>query len=360
MRKNTGTSVVECKSRYLGCIVGAALGDNMGYAVEGMTWEERQEYFGEAGIVEPFFNTEYGCCLVSDDTQMALFTMDGLEWAHIRITNRLIGSYESSGVWQSYARWYYTQTGIILDDYIMHKHEHEPVALSSIGVKTSLEYEEFYSNRNPSEETLVALESKQMGTMEMPTNSFRDASCLTRVAPVGFFLHDHPEQAFEVAVRLAAITHGHPSGFLSAGVYAYIIAELTNGKNMDMAVVSALVELKKYSYIDEINEVVDYALHLSECDEPVSRALDMLGQGYSAEEVLAKGLYCALKAESFEEALWLAANCGGNSSATGFVAGSLVGTLMGDVKIPEEWQQHLELRGMMIRWVDKLYKLKGE
>lgn len=358
MRKNNGST--DGKSRYLGCMIGAAIGDSMGYTMEVPMDEEVWSNYSENGIKEPYYNPQFGKSLVSDDTQMALFTMDGLEWAYIRCTSRGIGSYESSGVWQSYARWYYTQTGIVLDDHIMHKHEHEPVALSSIGIKTALEYDEFYSNRNPSEETLMALETKQMGTLEMPITSFKDSSCLTRVAPVGFFLHDKPSEAFEVAARLAAITHGHPSGYLSAGVYAYIIAEVTSGKNMDAAVVNALVELKKYSYIDEVNDVVDYALHLSECDEKWSRAVSMLGDGYTAEEVLAMGLYCALKAENFEEAVQMAANCGGMSSSIGFVSGSLMGALVGDVKIPEAWQQNLELRQMIINWVDKLYKLRGE
>ncbi len=346
------------KDRFIGCILGGAIGDGMGYAVEGLDLLEREQYFPDGKITEPFFNEETGSLMISDDTQMVMFTMDGMMWAYIRCNSRGIGSYESSGVWQSYARWYYTQTGIILDDYILHKHEHEPVALSTIGIKTILEYEELYSNRNPSEESLLSLESLQMGTMEMPVSDFKDPSCLTRVAPAGLFLHDEPSTAFLVAARLAAITHGNPTGYLAAGTYAYILAEVLNEKNLDEAVRNALLELKKYSYIDEVNDTLEYALHLSECDYGWEQCLELIGEGTSAEGVLAMGVYCALKAENYEEAAIWAANAKGLSSSAAFVAGSLAGAFLGDMSIPAEWKSRLELKEMMLSWIDKFYKLR--
>ena len=356
MRRNTGE--MDAKERYIGCIVGGAIGDSMGYVVENLSDYEIAERFFDEGITQPYADEELGKVLISDDTQMALFTMDGMMWAYIRCNSRGIGSYEASGVWQSYARWYYTQTNIVLDDYIMHKHEHEPVALSTIGVKTILEYEELYSNRGPSEESLLALESKQMGTMEMPLNSFKDPSCLARVAPVGLFLHEDPATAFAVAARLAAITHGNPSGYLAAGAYACIIAEVLNGKNLDVAVQRALLQLKQYYYIDEVNDVLEYALHLSECGDDWKQSIMLIGEGETAEDVLAMAVYCALKADSYEEAVRMAANCGGISSSIACVCGSIAGAMVGGNGIPAEWQHNLELHQMMLNWIDKLYKLR--
>lgn len=350
MRKNLST--IDLKNRFLGCIIGGAVGDAMGFVMENNFDYEIDE------IEEPYIDEETGKFLISDDTQLALFTMDGMQWAYIRCSSRGIGSYEASGVWQSYGRWYYTQTNEILDEYIMHKHEHEPVALSTIGVKTILEYEELYSNRFPSEETLGALGTRQMGSMEMPFNDFKDASCVTRVAPVGMFLHDNLEETFSVAARLAAITHGNPTGYLAAGTYACIIAEVINGRDLDEAVRNALLELKKYMYIDEVNDTLEYALHLSECDVEGKSAMEMIGEGLNADDVLAMGVYCALKAESYEEAVKMAVNCGGASSSIGFISGSIIGAMQGDAAVPEDWKQNLELRKMMTTWVDKLYQLR--
>lgn len=354
MRKNNNG--IYLKDRFIGCMLGGAIGDSMGYIKEQLDAGILEDSMDE--ITEPLYNKESGSVLVSDDTQMALFTMDGMEWAYIRCTSRGIGSYESSGVWQSYARWYYTQTGIVLDEYILHKHEHEPVALSSIGVKTILEYDEFYSNRNPSMESIDALSTGEMGMINMPLNDYKDASCVARVAPAGLFLHDAPEDAFFVAASLAAITHGNPTGYLAAGAYACILANVLNGKDLDEAVRNALFTLKQYTYIDEVNDVLDYALHLSECDYDWKQCIGMIGSAQNAEEVLAIGVYCALKAESYEEAVKMAAYCDNKASSVGFIAGSIAGALMGDGCIPKDWCKGLELYNMMITWIDRFYQLR--
>lgn len=356
MRKNT--SDMDLKNRFLGCIIGGAVADGMGYAVENLLPIEIEDRFPDGEVKEPYVDEETGKVLISDDTQMVIFTMDGLLWSYIRCTRSGIGTFENSGVWQSYARWYYTQTNVILDEYIIHKHEHEPVALSSIGIKTVLEYEELYSNRGPSEECLLAIESGQMGTIEMPMNDFKDPGCLARVSPVGLFLHENPENAFVVAARNAAITHDHPTGYLAAGTYAYILAEVLNGKNLDVAVRNALLELKKYSYIDEVNDSLEYALHLSECDYDWKYSVGLIGEGWDTEDILAIAVYCVLKGETYEEAVRMAVNCGGLSSTIGCVCGSIAGAMAGIGAVSESWQHNLELHQMMVTWVDKLYKLR--
>ena len=74
MRKNTGE--MDAKDRYIGCIIGGAIGDGMGYAVEGLSSYEITEQFSQEGITEPFPDEETGKALISDDTQMVLSTME--------------------------------------------------------------------------------------------------------------------------------------------------------------------------------------------------------------------------------------------------------------------------------------------
>ena len=47
---------------------------------------------------------------------------------------------------------------------------------------------------------------------------------LMRVAPIGLFFHRDPMRAATVAADAAAVTHGHPSGFISAALFAFVIA----------------------------------------------------------------------------------------------------------------------------------------
>ena len=63
--------------RVLGCLLGGAVGDALGYKVEFCSLREIRERFGPAGIQQPVLNSA-GRAVVSDDTQMTLFTADGL------------------------------------------------------------------------------------------------------------------------------------------------------------------------------------------------------------------------------------------------------------------------------------------
>lgn len=55
-----------------------------------------------------------------------------------------------------------------------------------------------------------------------------------RVAPVGLFYSR--EKAFRIVCECAALMHGRPSGYLSAGVLAYIIACIIEGVDVEEAV----------------------------------------------------------------------------------------------------------------------------
>ena len=61
--------------------------------------------------------------------------------------------------------------------------------------------------------------------MEEPLNQSKGCGGVMRVAPIGLFGPD-PHSAFKVGCEAAAITHGHPSGYYSAGAFAAIIQNL--------------------------------------------------------------------------------------------------------------------------------------
>ena len=61
-----------------------------------------------------------------------------------------------------------------------------------------------------------------------------------RVAPVGTVFYENPERAFEIGVETAAITHSHPSGYLSAGCLAAILAFLAQGFSLVNAIIETM------------------------------------------------------------------------------------------------------------------------
>ena len=78
--------------RVLGCLLGGAVGDALGFAVEFRSLSDIQQRFGPAGIQQPVLN-DAGKTVVSDDTQMTLFTAEGL-----------IASFAQEGAQRSYSQ----------------------------------------------------------------------------------------------------------------------------------------------------------------------------------------------------------------------------------------------------------------
>lgn len=67
------------KDQFRGCLVGGAVGDALGYAVEFLNEQEIFGRYGKNGITA--YTLRDGVAEISDDTQMTLFTASGLlEW----------------------------------------------------------------------------------------------------------------------------------------------------------------------------------------------------------------------------------------------------------------------------------------
>ncbi|WP_346798039.1 ADP-ribosylglycohydrolase family protein [Halomonas sp. Bachu 37] len=75
----------ETRGRFRGCLLGGAVGDALGASVEFLSPAEILERFGSEGITDyaPIYG---GLGRITDDTQMTLFTADGLlrgwAWCH--------------------------------------------------------------------------------------------------------------------------------------------------------------------------------------------------------------------------------------------------------------------------------------
>ena len=68
---------VDRDDRVLGCLIGGAIGDALGAGIEFMSWAEIESTFGPEGVRD--FTLDYGHeAPITDDTQMTLFTAEGL------------------------------------------------------------------------------------------------------------------------------------------------------------------------------------------------------------------------------------------------------------------------------------------
>ena len=83
------------------------------------------------------------------------------------------------------------------------------------------------------------MRGERMGTIEQPLNDSKGCGGVMRVAPIGLVADDE-QAAFRLACEAAAITHGHPSGYYSAGCFAAIVSFLREGQSLPDAIERAL------------------------------------------------------------------------------------------------------------------------
>ena len=169
-----------------------------------------------------------------------------------------------------------------------------------------------------------------------------------RSAPLGLVKAWSPQEAFNMGCRIAAMTHGHPSGYLSAGALSCLICHLINGKHIREALTETLPLLEKSDGGEETLDSLTKAIDLSSSkDTDIVEDISQLGEGWTGEEALSIAVYAVLRASSFQEAVTIAANHDGDSDSTASIAGQLYGAWYGVEPIPEQWIKKLGIREIM-------------
>lgn len=314
--------------RVLGCLLGGAVGDALGYAVEFKTRPEIQHRYGGDGIRHPEFNRA-GEAEVSDDTQMTLFTADGL----LRSLDHA-DPVDQSGVLHAVrdatVAWYALQTGGSLPKDMRYGLGRYATVLAK--------------SQDPGTTCMSACAAGAAGTPEDPINNSKGCGGVMRVAPVGLIGELTPTQVFDLAARSAAQTHGHPSGHLSAGVLAALVSGLCGGLDLNAALADALRLASRWSGCEETVAAVRHAEQLAGSHgNDHHEAIVQLGEGWVGEEALAIGLYSAMVASDFRETVRMASNHGGDSDSTASIAGQIRGAWKGLEGIPNAWIRRLDV-----------------
>jgi ADP-ribosyl-[dinitrogen reductase] hydrolase len=333
------TSMPILQERFTGCLLGGAVGDALGAPVEFMSRQRIHQQFGPQGISEyaPAFG---GLGVITDDTQMTLFTAEGLLRADVRGSMRGM-CHPPSVIAHAYLRWLVTQGGEPTPEIRERLLDHALEEASG----WLIQHRELHQRRAPGNTCLSALQSMtRLG--DKAINNSKGCGGVMRVAPVGLYLWPSRDvgAAFELACKTAAITHAHPSGILPAGVLAALILQLLHGSTLRGALKLAMAELQKHADHEETSQFLITAIELADSNLSPEQAISFLGEGWVAEEALAIAIYCALVAEDFRQGVMLAVNQDGDSDSTGAITGNLLGVMHGLNAIPSTWLEPLELR----------------
>jgi ADP-ribosylglycohydrolase len=288
---------------------------------------------------------------ITDDTQMTLFTAEGMLGSHAKGLLGKPGEARAE-IHRSYLRWLSTQGELKADD------------RDFLRLGWLIEQKQLFARRAPGVTCIGALKT-HVAIGQAARNDSKGCGGVMRVAPIGMLFQalsaarpelrdDHLRQAFDLACDAAALTHGHPTGQLPAGALSAIVFLLLEGQPLRAATDVALGMLKHKKRHEETFRAMRNAVELADSAMEPAGAIRSIGEGWVAEEALAIGLYCALAARDFEAGVVMAVNHDGDSDSTGLIAGHLLGAMYGLESIPDRWLRHLELREVIEEVADNL------
>lgn len=360
LKRKKATEVNLDKIR--GSLVGGAIGDALGYPVEFLSLKQILNTYGEKGITDYALDRKSGKALISDDTQMTLFTADGILVGETRSRMRGIGGTPHAYVPYSYQDWLTTQE----KDYSTGRNTKRYNETG--GVSWLLDVPELYSRRAPGNTCLSALyearnTSDHSDYIKNPRNNSKGCGGIMRVAPLGIhYANVNVEDLDQEAAFLSAITHGHPLGYMPSAVLVHILNRIVfseDKKELKEIIIEARDTVcklfKDTNHINELRQIIDKAIECAENNDTDYENIGKLGEGWVAEETLAIAIYCSLRYEhDFSGGVIAAVNHNGDSDSTGAVVGNILGAINGFDAIEQKWKNNLELYDVVLEMADDL------
>lgn len=312
------TDVTEIsKAKVRASLLAGALGDSMGADIEflrsyfSIWWRfpRRVNRLARKTAPKGWF---------TDDTQMTLFTAEGLidglrsdDGTNLDV-EELVKSVHSALL-----RWYETQ--------IQKRPSKKATGLAALP--------EMYYSAAPGDTCMAALKAKtSLG--EPARNDRKGCGTIMRVAPLAFSVPD--THLRDVAIKTSALTHGHPVAQLAASAWAELLAGVTKGEEVEGCArnIAAAYSNLTHGNLDLSSEgqvvadVIDGALAAKRDRKPST--VSKLGEGWVADEALAIALYSVVATDSFDDGLQCALRHAGDSDSTAAIAGNLLGLLYPD------------------------------
>lgn len=269
-----------------GCLVGLAVGDAVGTTLE----------FRQRGTFEPITNMVGGGPFNllpgqwTDDTSMALCL------AHSLIHKK---GFDPVDQMNRYCNWYQygymSSTGECFD----------------IGATVATALNSYMKTGNPFS---GSIDERSSGN-----------GSLMRLAPIAIFYRDNPAELIRYAGESSRTTHGSAECIDACKYFASLLVTAMSASNKE--------ELRNTFYQPTTSKVSSIAsgLYLEKSYEQLT------GSGYVIES-LESALWCFHKANSFEEAILLAANIGNDADTTAAICGQVAGAFYGSNNIPKMWQ----------------------
>ncbi len=290
---------IDIKGKYLGGMVGSALGDAIGELA--FTVPQRKSLCSKLDRVSQFRYT--------DDTAMAI----GLAQSIIKtkgIDQQDLGATFSANFrrepWRGYAS--------------------GPPTIFSIVGNLGISY--------PEAARMMFAGSGSLGN-----------GAAMRIIPLGLFFHQASD-LYNLASLSAEVTHAHPVGMDGAAVQAWAVANAVKlDPQKQFPLQGYLQGLIDFARTPEIQTKMKLIQELISEEVSPNEASDVLGRSVAVHESMPFAIYSFLKyPKSFEECLFCAILHGGDRDTLGAMACAISGAYLGLEAIPPGWRQKLENR----------------
>lgn len=317
---------------YQGCLMGLAVGDAMGFAIDDKSWQEIQEAYGPNGLLGyDLQQEEYA--QISSYTQLTAFLCNGL----------LLGVTRGKNDWMRFCR-------LALQEWSRSQMFHRDPEKSWCWVSKLPYFRRRYC-RDVRMADVVRLES--FGTVESPRNRYTAPGAMTAAVAVGMFYNlqrMEPMQVGKLTTDLLALTHGDPTVFLSGAVLAYAIVGILHDTQLPLAQQfrQAITVMEnqfgsRYYQAEELAERFKEVIAMAQGETETPQAvMERLGCT-DAAGCLAGAMYACLSAQDdFDTAIVTAVNHSGVSCAVGAITGAIMGAKLGEEALPEFYWESLE------------------
>lgn len=184
-----------------------------------------------------------------------------------------------------------------------------------------------------------------------PQGSYGNGAAM-RIAPIGLFYYDDPEKLREMAYQTSRITHTHQLGMEGAALEALAVAFALNEE------ANFLEKLKDFTKVELYQRKLERIEKLLEKKEDKNEVVKELGNGIEAFNSVPTAIYSFSVNPRFEEALVYAVSLGGDSDTIGAMTGAIAGAWHGVEEIPKRWIAKLENREYIEKLAEKLWKIK--
>jgi len=310
----------QLTGRFIGSIVGFAVGDALGMPTQFLTRDQIRRYYGKP--VAGFLKAHPGHASDSlsqgsytDDTQMMLATAECL------VECRVMDAAKQA---EALLSWYVNGA----------------------------------PHRTPMRANIRACKHLSAGRAWTRSGVFSGGcGAAVRMPPIGLFFHRCPEALSRAAIDACTMTHTDPRAKAASVAVAYLIARLVQANAKTSPGEQVLETADKVAGLDQdmaaMLRWVTQMVHLNP-----EEALFEIGTSSDAIEAIPAATYCFLKySRQYQNAVLAAVNAGDASDSIAALTGSMVGAYSGIDAIPKHWQLEVENPDVLVGIAESLAAL---